>query len=307
MQTTLTKQFSSPMLGQRRFSKNNPSIDGFSPIAIFRSREPREVSPSALPPAGRRSSKTLPRGFSLSQVSAESWASSTIWLFCSRQSPRVETQCMGYMGIFSTSGTTIATPQSWVEHVKRSTDRTQSLTQSRTEFQPSTAASPWSLSALGRLTFPPGRSSLEVRATQPHPPIPARSMRRQASVETLPSFPTDLLLWLQLERPHGTHRQLQEVWDVVFPVASQWGLAAARLSRRLARGRWRRLWGVAGTSSGGKEQPKPGPTIATPTLSSGTTGFRREHDSSTARPVCVCSSYRLQAVICICCDTELTN
>jgi len=54
MQTSLTKQYSSPMLGQRR------------------SREPRdrEVSP-ALTSAGRRSSKTLPRGFSLSQAIAE--------------------------------------------------------------------------------------------------------------------------------------------------------------------------------------------------------------------------------------------
>merc|ERR1719350_196369 len=55
--SSLTKQYSSPMLGQRRL------------------REPRdrEVSPAAALPmsAGRRSSKTLPRGFSLSQAMAD--------------------------------------------------------------------------------------------------------------------------------------------------------------------------------------------------------------------------------------------
>ena len=141
MQTSLTKQYSSPMLGQRRYSSNH-SIDVFQSIDIFRSREPRdrEVSP-ALTSAGRRSSKTLPRGFSLSQVRIDCSILKTHFL-CFRQLPRVVTQFMGYMEICSTSGTMTVTPRSWVERVKRSTVLTQSWTQSRTGCQPSTAGSP---------------------------------------------------------------------------------------------------------------------------------------------------------------------
>ena len=109
---------------------------------IFRSREPRdrEVSP-ALTSAGRRSSKTLPRGFSLSQVRVGCRLLKT-HIFCSRQLPRVVIQFMGYMEISSTSGTTTVTPRSWVERAKRSTVRIRSWTPSHTGCQPSTAGSP---------------------------------------------------------------------------------------------------------------------------------------------------------------------
>ena len=252
------------------------------PFAFFRSREPREreVSP-ALPSAGRRSSKTLPRGFSLSQVKAGDSSNilKNLTSFFSRRLPMEEIQCMGYMGTCSTSGTTTATQQSWAERAKRSTVLILSLTQSRTGCPPSTAGSPWSRSDLDRSTSPRGRSSLEAPATPPPPRTQAPSTRLQASVATPPSSPTDPPSLARSDHPRwSTSHQCQqeeaeEEWDADHRVVRHLGLRASWLSRRPVRGRWQRWWEAEATSSGGREPCRQESTIATPTLSSGITGF----------------------------------